>query len=271
MMQFTQKRLRDQVGYRIAGSGEPVILLHGFGEDGNIWMDQAKEMASAFTVIVPDLPGTGISAPALAYLPEQRIEAMAEVVKAIAEQEYLGQFSLIGHSMGGYISLAFTEKYAGMLKGFGLVHSTAYADSEEKIHNRKRSIQFIKDHGSNAFLRQMIPGLYGDGYKADNGEQVERHIESSKDIDPESLISYLEMMMKRPDRTKVLSDFENPVLFIMGTEDKTVNLSDSLAQCHVPVESHVHILESSGHMGMKEKSAETTNAMKKFLEHLNEN
>lgn len=270
-MEFTQKRLPDQVCYRIAGSGEAVILLHGFGEDGNIWMDQAEEIASAFMVIVPDLPGTGISAPALAHLPQQSIEAMADVVKEIAEQENLGEFTLIGHSMGGYITLAFAEKYAGMLKGFGLVHSTAYADSEEKINQRKKSVQFIKDHGSKAFLQQMIPGLYGDVYKMKNADHIERHIESSKDIDPESLISYSEMMMKRPDRTHVLSGFEKPILFIMGTEDKTVNLSDSLAQCHVPAESHVHILESSGHMGMKEKSAETTNAMKKFLVHLNEN
>jgi hypothetical protein len=79
------------------------------------------------------------------------------------------------------------------------------------------------------------------------------------------------MMIKRPDRTKLLSGFKNPILFIMGTEDKAVNLSDSLAQCHLPVESHIEILELSGHMGMIENSESTTIAMKKFLMHLNEN
>lgn len=270
-MELILKKLPDQVGYRIAGKGEPVILLHGFGEDGNIWNDQVKELSEDFLVIVPDLPGTGISAPAISNLGEQTIEAMADVIKDIAEQENLKMITLIGHSMGGYITLAFAEKYGSMLKGFGLVHSTAYADGEEKINNRKRSIQFIKEQGPEAFLRQMIPGLYGDDYKKYHGQAIEKHIESSKGIDPEVLVSYSEMMMKRPDRMHVLSGFQKPVLFIMGTEDKTVNLTDSLAQSHVPVESHVHILESSGHMGMKEKTVETTNALKKFLLHLNEN
>lgn len=270
-MEFIQRRLPDQVSYRIAGDGSPVILLHGFGEDGNIWTEQANELSSDFMVIVPDLPGTGTSASALAHLPDQNIEALADVIKEIARQEKLEKFALIGHSMGGYITLAFAEKYGDMLSGLGLVHSTAYADNEEKINNRKRSIQFIKDHGSTAFLQQMIPGLYGEIYKKNHGDLIEKHIESSKDIDPEVLITYSEMMIKRPNRIHVLSGFQKPVLFIMGTEDKTVNLTDSLAQCHVPVESHVHILESSGHMGMKEKSRETTNAMKKFLLHINEN
>jgi pimeloyl-ACP methyl ester carboxylesterase len=270
-MELILKKLPDLVGYRIAGKGEPVILLHGFGEDGNIWTDQVTELSKDFLIIVPDLPGTGLSALALSRMGEQTLEAMADVVKNIADQESLKMFTLIGHSMGGYITLAFAEKYGSMLKGFGLVHSTAYADGEEKINNRKRSIQFIKEHGAEAYLRQMIPGLYGEGYKKNHADAIEKHIESSKGIDPEVLVSYSEMMMKRPDRMHILSGFEKPVLFIMGTEDKTVNLADSLAQCHIPVESHVHIMESSGHMGMKEKTVETTNAVKKFLLHLNEN
>lgn len=270
-MDFIQKRTPDQIVYRVAGSGTPLILLHGFGEDGNIWADQMEALSQDYLVLVPDLPGTGLSASALKTLPEQTIESMADAIQKIAEQENLGEFVLIGHSMGGYITLAFAEKYPHLLKGFGLIHSTAYADSEEKINNRKRSIQFIKDHGPEAFLQQMIPGLYGDAFKKNNGKDIQRHIELSKGIDPEALIAYSEMMMKRPGRVHVLLSFGKPILFIMGTEDKTVNLTDSLAQSHVPAESHVHILESSGHMGMKEKSSDTTNAMKKFLLHLNEN
>ena len=61
------------------------------------------------------------------------------------------------------------------------------------------------------------------------------------------------------------------MLFVIGAEDKTVNLSDSLAQCHLPLESHVHILEQAGHMGMKEEPERTTKAMGDFLTYINEN
>jgi pimeloyl-ACP methyl ester carboxylesterase len=117
----------------------------------------------------------------------------------------------------------------------------------------------------------MIPGLYGEKFKAEHYNQVAEHLANSLEFDAEVLIAFYEMMIKRPDRTKLLVAFQKPILFIMGTEDKAVNLSDSLAQCHLPVESHIEILESSGHMGMIEYSERTTIAMKKFLMHLNEN
>jgi pimeloyl-ACP methyl ester carboxylesterase len=117
----------------------------------------------------------------------------------------------------------------------------------------------------------MIPGLYGEKFKAEHRSKVSEHLANALGFDAEVLIAYYEMMIKRPDRTRLLSSFQNPILFIMGTEDKAVNLSDSLAQCHLPVESHIEILESSGHMGMLENSERTTIAMKKFLVHLNEN
>lgn len=263
-----QEKWHDHVGYRIVGDGEPVFLLHGFGEDGSIWSEQITQLARAFKIIVPDFPGTGLSA--AAPYRQLSIESMADLVKAIALQEQLEKLAVIGHSMGGYITLAFAERYPDMLKGFGLVHSTAYADNEEKTKTRNRSISFIAEHGSAAFLQQMIPGLYGDSFQSGHQKEINTHIESSKGIDPEVLISYTRMMMQRPDRTHVLLQSKKPVLFIIGTEDKTVNLSDSLAQCHLPSECHVYLLES-GHMGMKEQSAETTIVMRKFLLQLNEN
>jgi pimeloyl-ACP methyl ester carboxylesterase len=270
-MEQSVKSLPDKTSYRISGKGKPVILLHGFGEDGNIWQNQLEELSKYFQCIVPDLPGTGISNAAFSNLTDLSIEALAEKIKEIAHMEKIRTFTILGHSMGGYITLAFAEKYPGMLNGFGLIHSSAYADNEEKINTRKRSIEFIRNLGAAKFLEQMIPGLYGERFKSECFDQISQHITRSLGFDAEVLITYYEMMIKRPDRTQLLSSFQKPILFIMGTEDKAVNLSDSLAQCHLPVESHIEILESSGHMGMIENSERTTIAMKKFLMHLNEN
>lgn len=265
------KRLPDRTSYRLVGQGQPVMFLHGFGESGDIWDLQVQVLSEYYTCIVPDLPGTGISREAFDSLPYQSLEALAAKMKEIIDYEEIEKFTLLGHSMGGYTALAFAEQFPEKLNGFGLIHSSAYADSEEKIVTRNRSIKFIKEQGPVKFLEQMIPSLYGERFRAEHQDVVDRHLADALDFDAEVLIAYYEMMIKRPDRTRVLSTAQIPVLFIMGTEDKAVNLSDSLAQSYLPAESHVEILESSGHMGMKEDTERTTMAMKKFLAHLNEN
>ena len=270
-MEQTVSNLSDDTAYRISGNGKPVIFLHGFGESGEVWDLQIKELSKDFRCIVPDLPGTGLSTGAFAALTEKSLEALAFKVKAIADQEGLNKFTLLGHSMGGYIALAFAATFPHMLNGFGLIHSSAYADSEDKIANRKKSIKFIREQGAPKFLEQMIPTLYGEKFKAEHQDIIDAHLASALSFDAEVLIAYYEMMISRPHRTGILSGAQIPVLFIMGTEDKAVNLSDSLAQCYLPAESHIEILDASGHMGMKEDPERTTIAMKQFLMHLNEN
>jgi pimeloyl-ACP methyl ester carboxylesterase len=260
-----------EVGYRVSGTGHPVMLLHGFGEGGNIWDDQFHTLSNDFRVYVPDLPGTGISAMALDAEKEWTMEKFASVIHEIASGEHLNTFTLLGHSMGGYITLAFAEAYPDLLQGFGLIHSSAFADNEEKVTARKKGIEFITSHGAEKFLEQMIPNLYGELFKSLHPHEIIQHIASVKDFSAASLVSYYKAMMIRPDRRQVLINAQKPVLFIMGAEDKTVNLSDSMAQCHLPQESHVFLLETSAHMGMREETHKTTSAMSEFLRRLNEN
>lgn len=267
----TIKYHQETVGYRVAGTGHPVMLLHGFGEDGTIWSEQVAALRDNFRLYIPDLPGTGLSAQALDTEKTWTMEKFASVIREIAVQEHLSTFSLLGHSMGGYITLAFAEAYPELLNGFGLINSSSYADNDEKIAARKKGIEFIQLNGAVKFLEQLIPNLYGDLYKSSHPEEITKHMEAVKNCSASSLISYYSAMIMRPDRQQILRDAQKPVLFIIGAEDKTVNLSDSLAQCHMPQESHVIILETSAHMGMREEAHKTTLAMNEFLRRLNEN
>jgi pimeloyl-ACP methyl ester carboxylesterase len=160
--------------------------------------------------------------------------------------------------------------YPERLNGFGLIHSTAFADNEEKLEIRRRSVAFMKNHGVKLFLEQLYPNLYGEKYKEAHYGEIEKQIKASEIFKPEVLIQYYEMMMVRPDRTHVLSNFRKPILFVIGAEDKTVILTDSLRQCHLPLESHVNILENAGHMGMKEAPEQTTDHLRDFILYLNE-
>ena len=167
--------------------------------------------------------------------------------------------------MGGYITLAFAEKFPELLHTFGLFHSTAYADTDEKKQARRKGIEFIQEHGAYTFLKQSIPNLFAQKFSSEHPEEINTLIEKGKSFTAEALIQYYDAMIQRPDRTAVLKNFSNPILFIFGTEDKAVPLQDSLEQCHIPVTSHVHILKNAGHMGMWEDKEKCNRAILQFL------
>lgn len=269
--QFIQHKNKS-IYYRVMGKGRPVVLIHGFAEDGNIWNALIKYLQNNFFLIIPDLPGSGKSDKLKGE--NVSIEDYADVIKEILNVEISkvsppagggnleGSVSLIGHSMGGYITLAFAKKYPGILNGFGLFHSSAFADDEEKKQTRRKAIEFIKENGSYAFLRTTIPNLFA-GNK--HLKEMEDLIEEGRKFTPEALIQYYQAMINRSDTTEVLKTFNKPVLFIIGEKDNAIPLQASLQQCHLPAISHVHIL-GTGHMGMIEESERSHSIVECFLQ-----
>lgn len=256
-----------KIFYRVKGQGKPVLLLHGFGEDGNIWNKQVTSLSKNFCLIIPDLPGSGQS-----EMLEKSctMKDYAEVVKAIANEAIFKnkknlRFSLIGHSMGGYITLAFAEKYPKLLNSFGLFHSSAFADDEQKKITRRKGIEFIKRNGSEAFLKTSLPNLFSEQTKKERPELVNQLLVISKNISPEALTQYYEAMILRPDRTLVLKTFSNPVLLICGKYDTVVPLDVSLKQSQIPAFTFLHILQHSGHVGMWEESKLSSSYLGEFL------
>lgn len=249
------------LSYRIAGSGPAVMLVHGFGEDGRVWELQMNSLQQDYTVIVPDLPGSGDSE----LLEHTSMESLADILNMILEQEAIEKLVMIGHSMGGYVSLAFAEKYPQKLKGLGLFHSMAFADSEEKKDARRKSIGFIRQHGAVKFLEQSIPNLFSPAFKANHPDIYARFVEDNTNFSEDALVSYYEAMINRPDRTAVLEKLAVPALFIIGLHDKAIPQDQSLRQTHIPSLSYVLILQDSGHQGMLEEPEKSTTFLKKFL------
>ncbi len=266
-----------RIHYRIIGSGPVVMLIHGFGEDGEIWNEQVAHLKHSFRLIVPDLPGSGKSA----MIDDMSMEGMAEVIKVIVDVETSpkpppkeGAFNLamIGHSMGGYIALAFAEKYPSALNALGLFHSTAWADSEEKKTTREKGIAFIEQYGAFEFLKTAIPNLFSQKTKEEKPGIPAGLLDSLRNFSAASLVSYYQAMMQRPDRTAILKIPGLPVLFVVGEQDNAVPMADSLQQCHLSEKSYIHILSESGHMGMLEEADKTnwllSNFLKNELNHL---
>lgn len=242
---------------------ETVVLIHGFAEDARIWDNIIPELEPAYKVIAPDLPGSGTST---ANTDEVTMESMAEFIKELLDRENIDTCSMIGHSMGGYITLAFAEKYPEKLNRFGLFHSTAYADSDEKKETRRKNIDFIQKHGSAKFITQTVPNLFSEESRAQYPQLVKNMIERYSNFLPGSLVNYTRAMMNRPDRIHVLKTFKKPVLFIMGENDTAVPLEQGLKQCSIPGFSYIYIATHSGHLGMLEEPVFCVKALKEFLQ-----
>ena len=271
------------IAYRVEGKGKPVVLIHGFGEDSNIWNQQVSFLKEHCLLIIPDLPGSGKSSLLILaseekgnttsnpipitrdQTPNLLIDDYADCIYALLQEEKISSCTMLGHSMGGYITLAFAEKYAPLLNGFGVIHATAFADTEEKKNTREKGIILIEEYGAHAFLKTTIPNLFGKSFKEAHPEKVNELIGAAADFTKEALQQYYRAMILRPNRAPVLKSNRLPVLFVMGTEDVAAPLEEVLQQTHLPNKSYIHILQDTGHMGMWEASEELNEYMLAFI------
>ena len=259
------------IHYKVSGSGTPLVLLHGFGEDGEVWDNQVAALQSEVMVIVPDMPGSGKSKLSLSDFTDENlllldtIEFYAEVVKALLLHLQIEQCVMLGHSMGGYITLAFAEKYPYLLRGFGLIHSTSFPDSEAKKENRRRAIDLMEEYGGYPFMKNSIPNLFTAAFKQNEHEQVDALIEKVNDFETKALQCYYRAMINRPDRTFVLKESKVPVLIIAGEHDIVIPINDVLVQAHQPDTCCIHILKEAAHMGMWEDIPGMNKGIKGFI------
>ena len=250
-----------KINYSTYGIGKPVMLVHGFAEDSSVFELQVNNLKDNYFIIVPELPGIGKSE----ILDKEKVQIAdyAAILKEIIDAEKIKCLTLIGHSMGGYITLAFAQKYPETLNGFGLLHSSAYADDEAKIATRRKAISFIEGNGTEAFLKTTIPNLFFDTEKSK--EDIKTLIEKGNNFNPQVLIQQYNAMIERPDTTSILKTFNHPILFIIGEHDKAVPREQSLQQSHLPKIAYVHILPKTGHMGMIEEPETTNKYLREFL------
>ncbi len=249
--------------YRETGKGALVMLIHGFGMDGQVWDGITPALSEKFHCIIPDIPGSGLSDP-----PEHwSIDHFAEAIIALAA--HLGhkkKFAVVGHSMGGYIGLAMADNYPDQIKALTLFHSTTYADDDVKIAARKKSIQFIQQHGAGPFIKQFIPNLFAESNRQKNNKEITALIARHTNFSAEALVGYYEAMIARKDRTHVLKNSRIWFQFIIGAGDPAVSPAHALEQSALPEKSSIHYLDNLGHMGMIEDPAEIIRILVKFLQ-----
>jgi len=252
------------ISYTIYGEGIPVVLLHGFGEDSTIFNHEINDLKENCKLIIPNIPGTGKSVLNFEQQ-EATIEFFADCIKQFLDSLKVDKCILLGHSMGGYITLAFAEQFPNSLYAFGLIHSTTFSDSEEKKVNRLKGIEIMRKYGAASFLRTTFPNLFSEEFKTEKLDKLKDLINHFSYISTDTCVYYYQAMIARKDKTFLLKKTPLQVLFVVGEEDIAAPMADVLKQISLPTYSSVHILPNVGHMSMVEAPEKLNKILLDFL------
>lgn len=242
------------------GQGKAIVLLHGFLENSNMWHEIIPLLSKSNTVVAIDLLGHG-KTECLGYI--HTMEMMAETVNAVLNHLQIEEANFIGHSMGGYVALAFAELYPEKTRGLCLMNSTAIADNSEKQLNRDRAIAAVKKN-YRTFVSMSISNLFA----PDNRERLAKEIEQVKKealkMAVQGIIAALEGMKIRKDRTQLLHDASFKTMMIVGIQDPILDYDSLISQV---MNTDVLFVElSGGHMSHIENKKELTYNLMQFNE-----
>jgi len=252
---------KKNLNYTDEGVGKVIVLLHGFTESLKIWTGFSTQLSKKYRVITIDLPGHGKSD---CFDKVHTMELMADLIYATLKKLKVGKCLMVGHSMGGYVTLAFAAKYPKMLKGFGLFHSHCFPDSSAEQENRNRTIAIV-NQDKFSYVAQFIPSLFPVAVHKKFSKQIERLIQRASKMEKEGIVAALEGMKVRKDQSGLLKNTTLPVLFILGQKDSRVPLARLWEMIAMPAVSEVLLLRECGHMGYIEASDETFNTLLGFV------
>ncbi|MGM0551478.1 MAG: alpha/beta fold hydrolase [Bacteroidota bacterium] len=242
--------------------GETVlVLLHGYLESSEIFTPFIEKLDKRIRVLAMDLPGHGRSD----VLPEDHsMESMAEALQAVLKAAQVTNCWIAGHSMGGYVALAFAQAYPEMGNGLCLLHSHPFADSETVKQKRMREIALV-EHGKKELIAQSnIPNAFADENLEKLHETVKGAIEIALQTPAEGIIANLKAMKNRNDSSSFLKRWAKPFLLILGKNDKYIDYNSLFDRLELPEQAIVVSLEESGHMGFVEESEAVAEVLEKF-------
>ncbi|MBN1388857.1 MAG: alpha/beta hydrolase [Bacteroidales bacterium] len=253
--------LQGNIGYYDRGEGDVIILLHGYLESSEVWENFIPGLAESFRVISIDLPGHGRSG---LFGDNHSMDFMADTVMAVMNNEGIEKAMLIGHSMGGYVSLAFIEKYPSRIYAYCLFHSHPFADTDEIIANRKREKRVVESGKKDVIYPVNIPRMFADCNTEKYYKEMEHHKEIASEISADGIIVALNGMISRPSRIKVLEKGDVPLLMILGKHDNYIPFGEVRDNIKLPFNAEIIVLEKSGHLGFVEEKEKSQEAVISF-------
>ena len=251
-----------EINYSDAGKGKTIVLLHGYLESSQVWNGFGVRLSEFFRVISVDLPGHGLSS---VYGEVHTMEFMAEAVKEIIDSLNIKKVFLAGHSLGGYVTLAFLELFPDNLSGYCLFHSQPFADPPAVIEKRQRETALVKAGKKDLMYPDNISRMFA----PPNLEIFASALEKSKNIASllpgEGIIAMLNGMIIRPSRLDFMEEGRVPCLWILGSMDSYIPCDFIQSKVNLPPNAKLVVLENSGHLGFVEEEDKSVAVLTEFV------
>ena len=260
---MTLIRINDiQMAYTDAGSGDPVVLIHGYPFNRSLWNEQVAALSSSYRMIIPDLRGFGETD---ASEGPATMNRMAQDVAQLMDHLEIPQAVIGGLSMGGYVALAFYKQFPSRVRALILADTRAQADTEEAKHTRAQQAEKALSEGMAGIADAMLPKLLTPETVTKRPEIVKRVRDMMLTLKPEGAAAALHGMAERDDQTSLLSQISSSTLILVGAEDAITPVADSEKMHHAINDSRLVVLENAGHVSNLERTELFNEAVLDFL------
>ena len=247
------------ISFSDQGTGTAVVLIHGFLENTTMWKNVVPEISKRNRVVTIDLLGHG-KTDCLGYM--HTMELFAETIAAVLKELRIRKCILVGHSLGGYIALAFAEKHPQKVKGLCLMNATSNEDTSERKALRLRANKMITNNFRN-MVRMSFANLFGPKSKTIFKKEIELAISEALQTPMQGYIAAQEGMQLRANRNHVLTDNSFKKLLIIGKKDPVLDFETSLDEAEKT--NSAFVVFENGHMPHIENKLALNDALKEFM------
>lgn len=246
--------------YVDVGNGAPLLFVHGFPLSSAAWKHQIKVFQSSHRVIAPDLRGFGDSAATSGAV---SMTQLADDLHALLQHLNPGSVVLIGHSMGGYVALAFARKFPDLLRGLVLVGTKAGADTPEAAEGRRKTAAQVDAQGTQPVIDSMLPKFFSPSTRNPAlADEVRGIMAAAK---PAGVAGALLGMAERPDSTPYLPQVTVPTLVLTGADDQVIPPAESQKLVEGIRGAQLHTISGAGHLVAMEQPEEFNRIFKEWL------
>jgi pimeloyl-ACP methyl ester carboxylesterase len=254
-----------RISYRDIGTGAPVLLLHGYLETAEVWNGFAEKLSEKFRVITADLPGHGNSD---SYGSFQTMDFMATASRELLDSLGIKKAFLAGHSLGGYVTLAFLDLFPASLSGYCLFHSQPFPDTPETAEKRRNEIALVREGKKELFVPGNITKMYAVRNLEKFHDALLRSIKIASGVSDEGIIAVLNGMIERPSRLSAMEEGRVPCLWMLGELDNYIPCEAIQKRVSLPQNARIVILRNSGHMGFIEEADKSLSVISEFVAQL---
>lgn len=248
------------LAYTDEGAGLPLVFVHGFPLSGGTWRHQVDAFRGTHRVIAPDLRGLGESTGAGAV---STMDQFADDLRALLDQLKVGPAVVAGHSMGGYVTLAFARMYPGLVRGLVLVGTRSGPDSPEAAAGRRATAEKVRAQGAGVVVDAMAPKMIAPSNPDPAMAAAVRGFMAPSR--PDGVCAALLGMADRPDSTGMLKGIAVPTLVITGADDVLIPPGESMAMAAAIPGAQLVVIPAAGHLVAFEQPTAFNRALTAWL------